>query len=208
MCRSCDQTRARPAPVSIPVTVPFPVCAIRPVTSAVKVANASAVNVPRRSRPATPHTPAKTTAREKSIFDCSVITQGTALLGEHGVDQACQQAEAGNDADGSDFVDKLVADGRMPADDRIVIGGRSAFRDVASCQDLSGLEPRLFFQLVPESKVAKNRVHLDIHVEPDRKLAEVERLEKLGARLIDSNSDRGPVTYVMHDPEGNEFCLH
>jgi len=110
--------------------------------------------------------------------------------------------------DHSDFVDKLVADGRMPADDRIVIGGRSAFRDVAACQDLSGLEPRLFFQLVPESKVAKNRVHLDIHVEPDRKLAEVERLEKLGARLIDTNSDRGPVTYVMHDPEGNEFCLH
>jgi len=110
--------------------------------------------------------------------------------------------------DYSDFVDKLVADGRMPADDRIVIGGRSAFRDVAACQDPSGLEPRLFFQLVPESKVAKNRVHLDVHVEPDRKLAEVERLEKLGARLIDTNSDRGPVTYVMHDPEGNEFCLH
>jgi hypothetical protein len=33
---------------------------------------------------------------------------------------------------------------------------------------------RLFFQRVPESKVAMNRVHLDIHVEPDRKLAEVE----------------------------------
>jgi hypothetical protein len=66
----------------------------------------------------------------------------------------------------------------------------------------------LFFQRVPESKVAKNRVHLDIHVEPDRKLAEVERLEKLGARLIETHSGRGPETYVMRDPEGNEFCLH
>jgi catechol 2,3-dioxygenase-like lactoylglutathione lyase family enzyme len=110
--------------------------------------------------------------------------------------------------DHSDLVDKLVADGRMPADDRIVIGGRSAFRSVAACHDPSGVEPRLFFQQVPESKVAKNRVHLDIHVEPDRKLAEVERLEKLGARLIDTNDDRGPVTYVLRDPEGNEFCLH
>jgi catechol 2,3-dioxygenase-like lactoylglutathione lyase family enzyme len=110
--------------------------------------------------------------------------------------------------DHSDFVDKLVSDGRMPADDRIEVSGRSAFRDVAACRDLSGLEPRLFFQRVPESKVAKNRVHLDIHVEPDRKLAEVERLEKLGAQLIETHSDRGPVTYVMRDPEGNEFCLH
>jgi hypothetical protein len=56
----------------------------------------------------------------------------------------------------------------MPADDRIVLRGRSAFRDVAACRDPSGVEPRLFFQLVPESKVAKNRVHLDIHVEPDQ----------------------------------------
>ena len=110
--------------------------------------------------------------------------------------------------DHSGFVDKLVADGHMPAEDRIVIGGRSAFRDVAACRDSSGVEPRLFFQLVSESKVAKNRVHLDIHVEPEQKPAEVERLEKLGARLIDTNSDRGPLTYVMRDPEGNEFCLH
>lgn len=110
--------------------------------------------------------------------------------------------------DHSDLVDSLVADGRMPAEDRIVIGRRSAFRDVAACRDPSGVEPRLFFQLVPESKAAKNRVHLDIHVEPDRKLAEVARLEKLGARMIDTNSDRGPLTYVMRDPEGNEFCLH
>lgn len=110
--------------------------------------------------------------------------------------------------DHSDFVDKLVTDGRMSADDRIMIRGRSAFRDVAACRDPSGVEPRLFFQRVPESKVAKNRVHLDVRVEPDRKLAEVERLEKLGARLIGTNSDRGPLTYVMCDPEGNEYCLH
>jgi hypothetical protein len=97
----------------------------------------------------------------------------------------------------------------MPADDRIVIEGRSAFRERCGVPTIpSGVEPRLFFQQVPESKVAKNRVHLDIHVEPDRKLAEVERLEKLGARLIDTNDDRGPVTYVLRDPEGNEFCLH
>ncbi|WP_223167634.1 VOC family protein [Nonomuraea sp. SYSU D8015] len=26
--------------------------------------------------------------------------------------------------------------------------------------------------------------------------------------MIETHSDRGPMTYVMRDPEGNEFCLH
>jgi catechol 2,3-dioxygenase-like lactoylglutathione lyase family enzyme len=110
--------------------------------------------------------------------------------------------------DHSELVDRLVADGRMPAEDRITIEGRSAFRAVAACRDPDGVEPRLFFQVVPEGKTAKNRVHLDVHVEPDRKQAEVDRLTGLGAELIATHDDRGPVTYVLHDPEGNEFCLH
>ena len=113
--------------------------------------------------------------------------------------------------DHSELVDRLVADGRMPAEDRITIGDRSAFRDVAACRDPDGVEPRLFFQVVPEGKTAKNRVHLDVHVEPDRKQAEVDRLAGspgLGAKLIATHDDRGPLTYVLHDPEGNEFCLH
>jgi hypothetical protein len=112
--------------------------------------------------------------------------------------------------DHSALVDQLVADGRMPASDRIVIGDRSAFSDVAACRDPSGVEPRLYFQRVPEGKVAKNRMHLDIHVDPDRKEAECQRLMDLGATLTDKRKqhDSGPLTYVMRDPEGNEFCLH
>jgi hypothetical protein len=110
--------------------------------------------------------------------------------------------------DHSALVDQLVADGRMPAEDRIVVNGRSAFQDVAACQDSASVEPRLFFQRVPEGKTAKNRMHLDIHVDEDRKAAEVDRLVELGAQLTETHSDRGPLTYVMRDPEGNEFCLH
>ena len=110
--------------------------------------------------------------------------------------------------DHSAFVDQLVAEGRMPPDDRIVVDGRSAFRDVAACSDPAGAEPRLFFQRVPEGKTAKNRVHLDVQVDPDQKAAEVERLVAFGAELIETHSDRGPLTFVMRDPEGNEFCLH
>jgi predicted enzyme related to lactoylglutathione lyase len=110
--------------------------------------------------------------------------------------------------DHSELVDQLVAAGRLPAEDMITIAGRSAFRDVAACSDPTGVEPRLFFQRVPEGKTSKNRVHLDVHVDEDRKTAEAERLVALGAQVVDENTDRGPRTIVMQDPEGNEFCLH
>jgi catechol 2,3-dioxygenase-like lactoylglutathione lyase family enzyme len=110
--------------------------------------------------------------------------------------------------DHADLVDRLVAENKMTAEDRVRVDGRSAFRTVAACRDPRGIEPRFFFQAVPEQKTAKNRVHLDIHVEPEEKRAEVDRLTTLGARLISTHDDQGPVTYVMRDPEGNEFCIH
>ncbi|HEY9267432.1 MAG TPA: VOC family protein, partial [Mycobacterium sp.] len=45
-------------------------------------------------------------------------------------------------------------------------------------------------------------------VDEDRKAAEVDRLVGLGAQLTETHSDRGPLAYVMRDPEGNEFCPH
>jgi hypothetical protein len=38
---------------------------------------------------------------------------------------------------------------------------------------------RMSFLKIPERKIAKNRVHIDIHVDPDRKADEVARLTKL-----------------------------
>jgi hypothetical protein len=46
--------------------------------------------------------------------------------------------------DHSDFVEQLVADGRIPVADRIMINRRSAFGDVAACRDPQVVEPRLF----------------------------------------------------------------
>ncbi len=64
-----------------------------------------------------------------------------------------------------------------------------------------GTGPRLWFVSVPESKVVKNRVHLDLRATDVA--AEVDRLVALGARVVE---DRG--TYVvLADPEGNEFCV-
>lgn len=62
-------------------------------------------------------------------------------------------------------------------------------------------QPRIFFQLVPEQKIVKNRVHLDLRC--DSAEAELERLVGLGASLVSEYSDH----LMLRDPEGNEFCL-
>jgi hypothetical protein len=62
--------------------------------------------------------------------------------------------------------------------------------------------PSLWFQRVPESKVAKNRQHFDLRAVgsiPD----EVRRLIALGGRVIRDDGD----LVVMSDPEGNELCV-
>ncbi|NTW40162.1 MAG: VOC family protein [Cellulomonadaceae bacterium] len=86
-----------------------------------------------------------------------------------------------------------------------------------ACVDPTGAGPRLFFQRVPEGKVVKNRVHLDVRVGTglvgDERLAALEaecaRLEALGAtrvRLLRADG-YNESCLVMQDVEGNEFCL-
>ena len=63
----------------------------------------------------------------------------------------------------------------------------------------------LYFQPVPEPKIVKNRVHLDLR--PAGTMAqEVERLRELGASEL-RFVDEGPGWTVMADPEGDEFCV-
>ena len=83
--------------------------------------------------------------------------------------------------------------------------------------DPSGVGPRLFFQRVPEGKVVKNRVHLDVRVGTglvgEERLAVLEaecaRLIPLGAtrfQLLVADEENESCL-VMQDVEGNEFCL-
>ena len=82
--------------------------------------------------------------------------------------------------------------------------------------DPDGVGPRLFFQQVPEGKVVKNRVHLDINAatgvaDPNERRrvvdAEVARLTDAGASTLREMEERGEYWVVMQDPEGNEFCV-
>ncbi|HXH58424.1 VOC family protein [Iamia sp.] len=66
-----------------------------------------------------------------------------------------------------------------------------------------GATPRFWFQRVPEEKVVKNRVHLDLRCDdPD---GEAQRLMALGAQLAPEQPN--PDLIVLHDLEGNELCL-
>jgi hypothetical protein len=90
--------------------------------------------------------------------------------------------------------------------------------DASAVVDPDGVGPRLYFQRVPEGKVAKNRVHLDLNVGGGRSTpiderrrnvdAEVERLTGEGAAVMTpGHVENDDYCVVMQDPERNEFCV-
>jgi hypothetical protein len=93
--------------------------------------------------------------------------------------------------------------------------------------DPEGRGPGIWFQVVPERKTVKNRLHIDLHASGDephasagRKIplavrkqrvdAEASRLVALGATLVAVLSTDGLDHYAvaMRDPEGNEFDIN
>lgn len=87
----------------------------------------------------------------------------------------------------------------------------------AAATDPAGAGPRLFFQRVPEGKVVKNRVHLDVRAGIGLVGAErIAVLEAEAARLIALGATHVLTQYAdgenescitLQDVEGNEFCL-
>lgn len=67
--------------------------------------------------------------------------------------------------------------------------------------------PVLTFARVPEGKVVKNRLHLDINPSDREQDEEVRRLVDLGARRADVGQTGDESWVVLADPEGNEFCV-
>jgi hypothetical protein len=86
--------------------------------------------------------------------------------------------------------------------------------------DPAGEGPKIWFQVVPETKTIKNRIHLDIHASGGRSVplekrrervnAAAQRLVELGATLTAELAAEGLDHYAvsMLDPEGNEFDIN
>ena len=80
--------------------------------------------------------------------------------------------------------------------------------------DPDGCGPRIWFQVVPESKTVKNRFHIDVHASGGRAVpietrrqrvnAEARRLADLGATMVGVLQEEGIDHYAvaMKDPEG------
>jgi len=89
--------------------------------------------------------------------------------------------------------------------------------DASAIVDPEGKGPRIFFQRVPEPKVAKNRLHIDVNAgagagDPAERRARVDaavaRLKGLGATDERGAMEKHGEYWVrMNDPEGNEFCV-
>ena len=89
-----------------------------------------------------------------------------------------------------------------------------------SIVDPEGEGPRIWFQVVPEGKSVKNRLHIDVdasggrgsalEVRRERVEAEAARLVALGATRVRTNAEEGLDHYAvaMLDPEGNEFDIN
>jgi predicted enzyme related to lactoylglutathione lyase len=88
---------------------------------------------------------------------------------------------------------------------RQVADGADTHDAVVLPSDLVSAGPRLVFHQVPEDKIVKNRVHLDLSTTDLD--ADTERLEHLGATIVRDVAEHGYHWITMADPEGNEFDL-
>jgi predicted enzyme related to lactoylglutathione lyase len=70
-----------------------------------------------------------------------------------------------------------------------------------------GTLPGITFVKVPEGKVVKNRLHIDVNPSDRDQNEEVDRVLGLGATRADVGQGPDVSWVVLQDPEGNEFCI-
>ena len=108
------------------------------------------------------------------------------------------------------FIRSMIEQGHATEADTVRHRGALVWRTGAAIlppADAAGSPGRVLFQLVPEAKSVKNRLHFDLRLGDDDPEAVRARLIERGATVIGGGSE-GPHTWVtLSDPEGNEFCV-
>jgi catechol 2,3-dioxygenase-like lactoylglutathione lyase family enzyme len=78
--------------------------------------------------------------------------------------------------------------------------------DFALLKPRTGAGPNVSLDAHPSERALPPRIHLDLYA--DDQLAEVARLESLGARRVEWSRRPVDADYViMEDPEGTRFCV-
>ena len=138
-------------------------------------------------------------------FDFQVVIDSSAPheLADWWAEALGWQVEAQDEA----FIRRMVETGAAEEEDTTQHRGALVWKIGAALNSPDPGRPRVLFQLVPEPKTVKNRVHLDIHVGAERREAEVARLVDLGATELWRGA-QGPFEWAtLADPQGNEFCV-
>ncbi len=105
------------------------------------------------------------------------------------------------------FIRRMVEEGHAAEADTTTHRGALVWATGAAIGSPDPDRPRVLFQLVPEAKTVKNRLHIDVWVGPENVEAESERLTMRGAKFL-HRGQQGPHSWItMADPEGNEFCI-
>ena len=138
-------------------------------------------------------------------FDFQVVIDSSAPheLADWWAEALGWQVEAQDEA----FIRRMVETGAASEEDTTQHRGGLVWKVGAALLSPDPGRPRVLFQLVPEPKTVKNRVHLDIHVGAERREAEVARLIGIGATELWRGA-QGPFEWAtLADPQGNEFCV-
>lgn len=109
------------------------------------------------------------------------------------------------------FIRSMIDQGLAGEADTIVHRGSLVWASasaIRSHESQANAKPRILFQQVPEAKITKNRIHLDLRSDEAVDLAAMHRrLIERGATQIGEGA-QGPHQWVIFaDPEGNEFCV-
>ncbi|HEX3780872.1 MAG TPA: VOC family protein [Pseudonocardiaceae bacterium] len=109
------------------------------------------------------------------------------------------------------FIRRMIAEGQARETDTIVFQGELWWKEGAAIVHpdgpSAGVGHRILFQLVPEPKSGKARLHLDVRVGKENVASTVAALTERGAREL-FRGRQGPHDWItMTDPEGNEFCV-
>lgn len=138
-------------------------------------------------------------------FQITVDCAGPHTLADWWAETLGWQVEPQDEA----FIRQMISAGHAADSDTKLHNGALVWKEGAAIRHPEGLRraPRLLFQLVPEDKSVKNRLHLDVRIGADDVEATVASLTARGAKVL-HRGQQGPHTWVtLADPEGNEFCV-
>ncbi len=110
------------------------------------------------------------------------------------------------------FIRSMINQGFATESDTRLHHGKLVWRAGAAilpAEELGAKPPprRILFQLVPEPKTVKNRLHWDVNLAGADNDAVRTALEARGATYLWSASQGPHSWHTMADPEGNEFCI-